>query len=1152
MSSNITDISIGMGKLLIHIAEDGQSLELDCNESTTVEAVQRIVESMAGIQFNDQLLLCLDMKLESREPLSAYKLPSDDQEVFCFNKARLQANAPPPPLEQVDVVDFVEPPPPSSSNSPHPLDDAVDPARKALPSYERQFRYHFHCGDAIYSRTILKFENCQRLLREQKVQERAMEIARRNLDYFFRILNQNYMDFLKCYSQQYRIHSDLLENFVRDVDRLRSCKLIPALQTPSRKCLLDLVKEDNLRKWVENCSCSHKQFENKVSQFKHVFGRLKQDVEDLFSSKASLPIKDLELVIREHQKYISEQRSIMQSLSKDITTVKKLVDDCLTSQLSSSLRPHDAVSALGPMYDVHEKNHLPKMRASDRSISDLLNFCVNKKNEMNNFVHSYMQKIAYIQHTLKDVRLQFNAFSEAIKRQDVLFEGLRMVRGLGSAYRACLAEVVRRKASMKLYMGMAGQLAEKLAAKREIEVRRREEFLKAQSPYIPRDILASMGLFDTPSQCDVNIVPFDTNLLDIDIADIDLLAPEYLVGLSFKSEKQGTTRSSFSVSNDNSHSSGVEGNALDVSQKYASQELLEGCELIQIAGTSKMEVENAKLKAELASAIAVICSFSPDVDYESLDDSKLDSLLKNAAEKTAEALKLKDEYVKHLQSELRGKDIQCESYEKRIRELEKRLSDQYMQGHKLLGNNNAAFSGKADDCKSEISVQGEEHMPCESSEPMDEFSCTSNLVDAKFGLSARLMAKAQERVDENMEDSSAMINSLVDSSMMEPQREELQVGNRGENDKMVEQLGVTTTNNATVRSITEPLNMLPPDPAAEPTVEAKVDSNLVLELKGALEDKTSQLAESESRFKSAMEEVAGLGRELEISRKLLNESQLNCAHLENCLHEAREEAQTHLCAADRRASEYTALRASAVKMRSLFERLRSCITSSSGVTGFADSLLSLSQSLANSLYDNEDDGVAEFRACIKVLADKVGILSRQRAELLERYSKADAASKHLLKELEERKELVKTLYNKHQLEKQANKEKISFCRFEVHEIAAFVLNTAGNYEAISRNCSNHYLSAESVALFTDHLPSRPAYIIGQIVHIERQVVNLPPAAVRPEQHSKGDQADSSVTNRLTLNSGSASNPYGLPFGCEYFVVTVAMLPDTTIHLPPAS
>lgn len=114
-----------------------------------------------------------------------------------------------------------------------------------------------------------------------------------------------------------------------------------------------------------------------------------------------------------------------------------------------------------------------------------------------------------------------------------------------------------------------------------------------------------------------------------------------------------------------------------------------------------------------------------------------------------------------------------------------------------------------------------------------------------------------------------------------------------------------------------------------------------------------------------------------------------------------------------------------------------------------------------------------------------------------------------------------------------NKEKISFSRLELHEIAAFVLNNvSGHYEAINRNSahSHYFLASESVALFADHLPNRPTYIVGQIVHIEKQIVKSSPG--RP----------------------TGLNPYGLPggVGCEYFVVTVAMLPDTTIRSPTAA
>lgn len=72
----------------------------------------------------------------------------------------------------------------------------------------------------------------------------------------------------------------------------------------------------------------------------------------------------------------------------------------------------------------------------------------------------------------------------------------------------------------------------------------------------------------------------------------------------------------------------------------------------------------------------------------------------------------------------------------------------------------------------------------------------------------------------------------------------------------------------------------------------------------------------------------------------------------------------------------------------------------------------------SSANENEDDGTAEFRKCIRVLADRVGFLSRHREELLDKYRKAEVANEQLRKEMEEKKELVKTLYTKHQLEKQ--------------------------------------------------------------------------------------------------------------------------------------
>ncbi|PWA58761.1 Autophagy-related protein 11 [Artemisia annua] len=1080
-SSGVSEGDIQRGKLLVHIAENGHSFELNCDEYTLVEAVQRYLESLSGIKLNDQLLLYLDMKLESQQPLSVYKLPLDDREVFLYNKAKMRSNSTPPQPEEVELPENVhpDPPRPSSSHDPHPLDEASDPALKVLPSYEREFRYHYQLGDAIYRRTLWKYETCERLSREQRVQEKALEIARGNLDHIYKMILHNYWDFAKRYSHQQRSHSNLLVNFWRDFESLKSIKLIPALQTENRKYLSDFVKEENLRKMLDDCSNSHRQFESKVTDFKKEFRDLKGSTENLFTNEATIVSSDLERTIKEHRQYINEQKSIMQALSKDVGMVKKLVDDCLTSQLSNSLRPHDAVSALGPMYEGHDKNYIPKMQACELAISTLFKFCIEKKSEMNSFVHMYMQNIAFIQYTIRDVRYKFSVFNEAISRQNDQFEQLKVVRGIGPAYRACLAEIVRRKASMKLYMGMAGQLAEQLASKRDFEVRRREEFIKVHSLYIPRDVLGLMGLYDTPSTCVVNVAPFDSNLLDLDISDLDRYAPEQLSGISSKVEKDADY-----------------------------EDLIE---LEEIGGTSKMEVENAKLKAELASAIALLC-FSPmEIGFESLDDEgKMDNLLKDGAEKTAEALRLKDEYGKQLETILKEKQAQCRVYEKRIKELEQRLSDPYS-------------TGKIGDSKSDIS----EGHNGQSSEHMDEGSYGYSSLLARSGVE-----KHGKSLDDNMSDSSGMVsrNTYLDSSMRDPNRDEIHVNENDEKEETVADVGMVTSSTA------DNMSQLPK------TCDGKNSGDLAVELQNALEKKSNQLTEVEAKLESALEEVAKLTRELEVNRNLLDESQLNCADLENCLHEAREEAQTHLSAADRRASDYNTLRGTTLRVRSLFERLKACV-SSVGVAGFADSLNSLAQSLTNSANENGDDGTAEVRECVRVLAKKVGILARHRAELMERNDKFEASHKQLTKELDEKKELVNNLFMKHQSEKQANKEKISYGRLELHEIAAFILDKAGYYTAINRNGSHYYLSPESAALYADNTPHRPAYIVGQIVHIERQTVK--PSPPSPVHHTGSSQS------ALSLGPTDA-NPYGLAVGCEFFVVTVAMLPDTTIHLPPAA
>jgi len=73
---------------------------------------------------------------------------------------------------------------------------------------------------------------------------------------------------------------------------------------------------------------------------------------------------------------------------------------------------------------------------------------------------------------------------------------------------------------------------------------------------------------------------------------------------------------------------------------------------------------------------------------------------------------------------------------------------------------------------------------------------------------------------------------------------------------------------------------------------------------------------------------------------------------------------------------------------------------------------------SSSVKKDEADTTVQFQQCIKILAEKVAFLTRQSAEMLERYSTVQAAHGAIAKDLDEKKELIKNLYNKLQLEKQ--------------------------------------------------------------------------------------------------------------------------------------
>lgn len=1085
-------------KLVVYVAETGQSFELNCPIGTLVQLVQTCLASLTRIPINEQLLICEDMRLESQRTLESYRLPAEGRHIFMYNRARLLAGVPPPSREQIEVKELVLPSPPSAPAGGHPLDKASDPAIKALPSYERQFRFHFDKGLAIFNATIDRFEICKRLLHEKQVQSMAIDAAKRNMDHHYKMIDQMFSDFMKHFNRQQKQHSDILANLDKDLDRLRKCKLHPFLVADGRVTLLDCMDTSNLDKQAQFCASSHKHLQGKVMQLKAVFMQLQKNVESFSHLVPLVDVHDSERALTDHASVVDEEKTIMQSLSKDVNTVKKLVDDCVTSNVPLSMKPHDAVSALGPMYHVHVNSHLPKMDHCYQRIEKLLESYIAKKHEMGCCVHTCMQRVAALQSSIRDVRNQLAALKEALSHQDEVFKELKLVRQIGPAYRACLAEVVRRKASMKLYMGQAGQLAERMARIRETEIARREEFLRNRGVSLPREVLVSLGLLGAPSQCIINIEPYDGDLLDIDIMDLEKYAPESLFG---------------------AHSKGLSASCRSLEKSVADSLVTTEVEIgddgggidEEISGTSKLEVENAWLKAELASKVALSCSLEQDFEelYANERDPRRARSL--ASQKTAEALALKDDFARHLQNSLKTSQLQCNAYEKRIRELEQRLADRHDQLRKL------ATDESKSDCtvdKSEVSgVTGDGRLP--SGEALLE------LMDD--GVNSALQVDEGEQVGGYVEGGDeTMVGGMAPYDTAMHELDGKVVVKHGSD--MEKQVAVPGGADCVALTLSEEDKVVSGQ-------EASPKDKQLLSLQDVLVQKTKYCIALEEKLQIALSNSDRVRKELEEKAGLLRECQFNCAELETSLHLAREESRIKQCSVDRKAAEYNTLRTSSVRLRGLLERLRHCVSSSSGGgIELAESLRSLTASLASN--EGGDDGTADFCVCVRGLAESVSKLAQQQADLLEHCTVVETSKGQLATELESKVEMLKNQYAKRKLDKQVNKEKICYTRFQVHELAMFSINVSGHYEAINRGCPNYYLSDESVALFLQNLRERPQYIIGQIVHIERNVV-------RPLLLS--NQMINSLTDMSSTAGGT--NPYGLPYGTVYFVVTLAMVPD---------
>ena len=284
---------------------------------------------------------------------------------------------------------------------------------------------------------------------------------------------------------------------------------------PLRRTLLDCVPEDKVRRWAADCRRSHEHFASKVRDLEELFSRLRLDVEALFMTGPDVDIAALEEELERAQTRLGEQASAIQRLDADLEAVRALVEDTV-AELSEGGSESGSGSGLGTVLDKcaalhavddeHVKSILPAADAADTAMAALHEHCARCKDAMTACVHRQLQSISALQSKIRDMRNKQAAFGEIGQRQEAAFRELRVARRVPRAYRACLAEVARRAAHAKVFGAQARQLAERMARGRAKEATRREAFARTHERYLLQDVASALGLGAHPPRCEVTVV----------------------------------------------------------------------------------------------------------------------------------------------------------------------------------------------------------------------------------------------------------------------------------------------------------------------------------------------------------------------------------------------------------------------------------------------------------------------------------------------------------------------------------------------------------------------------------------------------------------------------------------------------------------------
>ncbi|KAI8817657.1 uncharacterized protein EV422DRAFT_508743 [Fimicolochytrium jonesii] len=339
---------------------------------------------------------------------------------------------------------------------------------------------------------------CERSLQEQRVQIDGFNIALMNLKGYSRSVCDAFDNFYSHAQKEMSKHATLLQSFPTDMQALHRIPIHESI-APEDQHLSDYVPEDKLITWAENCRVAHDLLVKKLSSATEIIKTVRSGTEAEINAALSIDLNRLENDMTEVQNARRRLETKHQRLERDISKVEEAIEEI---RLSSSMA-RDRMTSLEHLHQIHRDEYLPNVSESDILIRNKTSNMLDSKRHLSETVLMRLQTISSIQSKIATVSPTISDLSNTLNSHTQAFAQLLHVHRMPAAWGATLAEIVRRREFVRVFISKAREMADCLGKFRIQEEKRRDTFRNEIVKYIPNGLIE--GLDDRPPYCEVSL-----------------------------------------------------------------------------------------------------------------------------------------------------------------------------------------------------------------------------------------------------------------------------------------------------------------------------------------------------------------------------------------------------------------------------------------------------------------------------------------------------------------------------------------------------------------------------------------------------------------------------------------------------------------------